>query len=138
MFFGEYEYKVDSKGRLPLPPKFRQEFKPGLILTPGPEKCIVAYKTDYFKQIAEELAAQAQKIAEKEEKRRLRRSQRFTFGNAFDVSQDGQGRIALPANLKEYAQIADSVVIVGANDYIEIWKPEMWQTEKLEAERQEL
>ena len=131
MFLGEYEYKVDSKGRLPLPPKFRQDFAKGLILTRAPETCIFAYRTADFEKKANELATQ--KITENEQRRKLRR---FTFGNAHPLTLDGQGRIALPSRLKEYAQIGDVVIIVGANDYIELWNPELWDIEKREAGEQ--
>jgi MraZ protein len=130
MLLGEYEYKVDIKGRLPLPPKFRQEFRDGLVLTRGPEKCVVIYKKDDFEKLAKTLAAQAINRS------KLRRLNRFTFGSAFDLELDGQGRIALPSSLKEYAGIGDSVVIVGSNNCIELWDPSLWNSEKNEAEEQ--
>ncbi|PJB49811.1 MAG: division/cell wall cluster transcriptional repressor MraZ, partial [Chloroflexi bacterium CG_4_9_14_3_um_filter_45_9] len=59
MFFGEYVYKVDEKGRVPLPPKFRREMKEGVILTKGTEKCITAYPAAEWKRLADSLAAKA-------------------------------------------------------------------------------
>ena len=55
MFLGEFEYKIDDKGRVPIPPKFRRELKEGLILTLGPEKCIVAYTSPAWKKLADSL-----------------------------------------------------------------------------------
>ena len=131
MFLGTYEYKVDSKGRLPLPPKFRQEFSNGLILTKGPENYIVAYRKADFEKKASELAPET--IIENEQRRKLKRA---TFANAEDLSLDGQGRIALPPRLRDYAQIKDVAIIAGVYSNIELWSPESWESMKLEAEGQ--
>jgi MraZ protein len=130
MLLGEYEYKVDSKGRLPLPPKFRQEFANGLVLTRGPEQCIVAYKPEEFKKLADALTNQT--VA----KSKMRKLSRFTFGGAFELQLDGQGRIALPHSLRNYAQIEDVAIIVGANKCIELWNPELWNQESIEVTEQ--
>ena len=130
MFLGEYEYKVDSKGRLPLPTKFRQEFVGGLILTRGLEPCINVYKTEEFNKLADKLSNQT--VA----KNKLRKLNRFTFGSAFDQSLDGQGRMALPQTLRNYAQIEDTVIIVGANKWIELWSPKLWNEERIASEEQ--
>ena len=55
MFFGEFEYRIDEKGRIPIPPKFRRELREGLVLTPGLEKCVVAYPVSEWKKLAETL-----------------------------------------------------------------------------------
>jgi MraZ protein len=131
MLLGEYEYKVDSKGRLPLPPKFRQEFGSGLVLTRGFESCIFVYTPEEFKKLADTLSPN-QVLA----KSKMRKLNRFTFGNAFDLSLDGQGRIALPHSLRQYASIKDTAVIVGVGKYIELWDPELWNKEQTEDEEQ--
>jgi MraZ protein len=130
MLVGEYEYKVDIKGRLPLPPKFRQEFRDGLVLTRGPEKCVVVYKKEDFEKLAQSLAAQTLNRSN------LRRLNRFILGSAFEAEMDGQGRIALHPSLREYAEIDDTAVLVGSNNCIEIWSPTLWETEKNAAEEQ--
>lgn len=131
MLLGEYEYKVDNKGRLPLPPKFRQEFGNGLVLTRGLEPCIIIYTPERFKKLADHLATN--QIVAKSKTRRLNR---FLFGSAFDLNLDGQGRIALPQSLRSFAQIKDAAIIVGANEWIELWNPELWNKEYSEAEGQ--
>lgn len=131
MLLGEYEYKVDNKGRLPLPPKFRQEFSNGFVLTRGLEPCIVVYKPEEFKKLADTLSLN-QIVA----KTKTRKLNRFIFGSAFDQALDGQGRIALPQSLRNYAQIKDAVTIVGANKCIELWNPDQWNKEWTEAEEQ--
>ena len=56
MFYGEFDYKLDDKGRVAVPPRFRDELKDGLVLSPGPEKCLTAYTLKEWKKIAEQLA----------------------------------------------------------------------------------
>ena len=131
MFFGEYPYKVDEKGRVPLPPKFRRQMKEGVILAKGMgEKCIAAYPVAEWKRLSDSLAAKAVTPAN------LRRLNRAIFGSAFGGSLDGQGRITLPFSLREYAGIGDTAIVVGANNRIELWSEEGWQAEKTSAEEQ--
>lgn len=130
MFYGEYPYKVDDKGRVPLPPKFRRELKAGMILTKGLERCITVYSPEEWKRVSERLAAKAVSPANS---RKLARS---LFGSAFSATFDGQGRIALPFYLREYAGIGDAAVVVGVNNAIELWSEEDWRMEKTTADEQ--
>lgn len=130
MFLGEYEYKVDNKGRLPLPPKFRQELGGELVLTKGLEKCVVIYPVAEWHKVADTLSAQAVPSS------KFRMMNRAMFGTAFSLSLDGQGRIALPSILRNRAEIGDTAVVVGANNCIEIWNPAFWNSEKTLAEEQ--
>lgn len=130
MFFGEYQYKVDEKGRLPLPPKFRRDMKEAAILTRGSEKCVAVYPLAEWKRLADSLAAKTVTSAN------LRKLNRAIFGSAFSVSFDKQGRITLPFPLRNYADIGDTVVVVGANQYVELWNEKSWKAEKESAEEQ--
>jgi len=130
MFLGEYEYKVDNKGRLPLPPKFRQGLIGELVLTKGLEKCIVIYPVDEWHKVADTLSAKALPSS------KFRTMNRAMFGTAFSLALDGQGRIALPAMLRSRAEIKDRVYVVGANNCIEVWNPALWEKEKAAAEEQ--
>jgi len=130
MFYGEYPYKVDDKGRVPLPPKFRRELRAGMILTKGLERCITVYSPEEWKRVSERLAAKAVSPANS---RKLTRS---LFGSAFSATFDGQGRIVLPFYLREYAGIGDTAVVVGVNNAIELWSEEDWRTEKTSADEQ--
>ncbi len=130
MFFGEYQYKVDEKGRVPLPPKFRRDMKDGVILAKGTEKCIVAYPLAEWKRLAESLAA---KVVTSASQRKLNRA---IFGSAFSANFDGQGRITLPFTLRSYAEVEDTVIAVGANNFVELWNEELWEEEKASAEEQ--
>ena len=131
MFFGEYPYKVDEKGRVPLPPKFRRQMREGVILTKGMgEKCIAVYPVAEWKRLSDSLAAKAVTPAN------LRKLNRSIFGSAFDASLDGQGRITLPFSLREYAGIGDTAIVVGANNFIELWCEGEWKSEKTSADEQ--
>jgi MraZ protein len=124
MFLGEYNYKLDEKGRVPVPPKFRGELRDGIILVPGPEKCIIAYTPEEWKKISENMRTGS--LA----KDKMRRLNRALFSTAFHLNLDGQGRIALPAPLRTFAGIGEEVVITGANTYLEIWDKTLWEEEK--------
>jgi MraZ protein len=124
MFFGEFDYKIDEKGRVPVPPKFRTELKEGIVLAPGVEKCILAYPLRAWKKMATSLITGAVTSS------KLRRLNRAMFATAFHMNIDGQGRIALPVPVREYAGIEDEVVIVGLNTHFELWGKEQWESEK--------
>ena len=124
MFLGEYSYKLDEKGRVPVPPKFRAELRDGVILVPGPEKCIFAYTPTEWKKLSESLNTGT--LASN----KMRKLNRALFSTAFHLNFDGQGRIALPVPLREYAGIGEDVVITGANTYLEIWDKKLWEEEK--------
>ncbi|MFC2012796.1 division/cell wall cluster transcriptional repressor MraZ [Chloroflexota bacterium] len=124
MFLGEFEYKLDEKGRVPIPPKHRHDLKDGVVLTPGIEKCITIYPLAEWKKIAATLTTGS--ITPN----KLRRLNRAIFATAFSLLIDGQGRITLPNPLREYAGTDDEVVIVGANTYLELWDKALWEEEK--------
>ncbi len=125
LFLGQYEYRIDQKGRIAIPPKFREEFREGLIAVRGFEKCIVLYPPREWEKVAERFAALPATRS------RSRRISRFTFSSAFDLELDGQGRIALPQPLRQYAEIKEIVVIAGLNTCIEIWDKELWEAERV-------
>jgi MraZ protein len=124
MFFGEFEYKIDDKGRVPIPPKFRRKLREGVILAQGVEKCITLYPLAEWKKLADSLTGSSVTQS------KLRRLNRAIFATAFSLSMDGQGRIALPTSLRQHAEIADEVIIAGANNYLELWNKEHWEEEK--------
>jgi MraZ protein len=124
MFYGEFDYKLDDKGRVPIPPRFRNALKDGLVLTLGAEKCITAYTAAEWKKLSSSLTGSSLSRS------KMRRLSRALFAMAFVANVDGQGRIALPAPLREHAQITDEVAIVGLNTNLEIWDKALWEEEK--------
>lgn len=123
MFLGEHEYRVDSKGRLSIPPKFRGEFWEGIVLARGFDRCIYAYPQSVWKELSERFKGLP--ITRSKE----RRKRRVIFATAFSPDLDEQGRVLLPPSLREYAGIKESAVVAGLNDYLEIWSKESWDEE---------
>ncbi|MDD5126703.1 MAG: division/cell wall cluster transcriptional repressor MraZ [Dehalococcoidales bacterium] len=130
MFFGEFAYKIDEKGRMPVPPRFRNYFKDGIVLTPGPEKCIIAYTAAEWKKLAATLTSSPLTAS------KMRKLNRAIFATAFSTVIDGQGRIALPPPLRDSAEIKEDVVFAGANNYLEIWDKDLWEEEKANSQEQ--
>jgi MraZ protein len=126
MFIGEFEYRMDEKGRVPIPPRFRTEElkKEGMVLSPGMEKCITVYPLSEWKKLADSLTSGSLLPS------KVRKLNRAIFATAFNLDIDGQGRIMVPAQLRRFAGINDAVVVAGANNYIELWSKEHWDAEK--------
>lgn len=124
MFSGEYEYKIDPKGRVAIPPKFRGDFWEGIVLAKGFERCIIAYPPSVWKETADKFNALP--ITRSRE----RRIGRVIFATAFNLELDEQGRVILPPKLRQYADIKETVVIAGINNYLEIWSKELWEEEQ--------
>lgn len=123
-FVGEFEHKVDAKGRIPIPPRFRAELRDGMVLTPGVEKYIIVYPLSEWSKVTEALTAGTADSSQ------LRRLNRAVFATAFNLKFDSQGRITLPSTLRKYAGIRDQVVVAGANTYFELWNKQEWEAEK--------
>jgi MraZ protein len=128
MFLGEYEYKVDNKGRLPLPPKFRKDIVDGLVLTMIADDCITVFAKESFEKMTANQAPTSFSMSDDQ-----RRVNRHIFSNANEVSIDNQGRIALPANLRERCGITNEAVILGVSNGFEIWNIDSWKKEQISA-----
>jgi len=124
MFLGEYEHKIDAKGRVAIPPKFRGEFWEGIVLARGLERCILAYPPSVWKEIAERFDTMP--IA----RSKSRRISRVIFATAFSLDLDEQGRLVMPPPLRQHAEIKETVIIAGINNYLEIWSKELWEEEQ--------
>ena len=125
MFFGEFDYKLDEKGRLPVPPRFRLPLKDGVVLLPGVEKCIVAYPISEWVKLSQKLGESGPLSNAKS-----RTLNRALFGQAFATNLDAQGRISLPAPLRAHSSIGDDVVVVGVNTTLELWSKDAWEAQK--------
>ena len=130
MFYGEFDYKIDDKGRVPIPPRFRNALKDGVVLLPGAEKCITAYTLTEWRKLSTTLTTSALSRS------KMRKLSRALFSSAFSTRLDNQGRVAIPAPLREHAEIADDVVIAGSNTYLEIWNKVLWEEEKSASQEQ--
>jgi MraZ protein len=130
LFFGEYSYKLDDKGRLPVPPRFRDALKDGVVLSPGPDGSINAYTTRGWQTFSETIAAAVTSPS------KLRKLKRTVFGQAFPADIDAQGRVSLPEPLRTFAGIAAEAVVVGVSDHLEIWAKGAWDAEKADDQAQ--
>jgi MraZ protein len=124
MLLGEYELRIDHKGRVAIPVRFREAFRGGLVLSRGFDKCLIAYTTLEWAKVAEKL------VALPLTQLNPRRISRFTFSGAFDLELDRQGRVIIPLTLRQYAEINDEVIVVGAYSHLQIWAKELWTAEK--------
>ena len=120
MFLGTHEPKLDEKGRLILPAKFRDELATGLVITKGQERCLYVFPQSEFETITETLrqAPVTQKAA--------RDYSRVMFAGAHDEIPDRQGRVTIPQSLREYASLEKECVVIGANTRVEIWDSKAW------------
>ena len=130
MFIGNYEHTIDSKGRVSLPVKFREvldgSYENRLIVT-NIARCLVAYPLDEWKPMVEKLSAKS--IVQK----KLQAFQRFFISRATECTIDKQGRILIPGNLREFAQLEKEVVFAGMTKKIEIWSKERYEEEIAQA-----
>ena len=128
-FMGTYTPRLDEKGRLFLPAKFRDRLAEGLVVTQGQENCLVVWPSDVFMQEAQRARATPMT------NRSAREYARVLFAGADEGALDKQGRISIPANLREYASLEKDVVVIGVMDRIEIWDPARWEAFSNEAQR---
>ena len=120
MFLGTHTPRLDEKGRLFLPAKYRDELARGLILTKGQERCVYVFPVTEFERITE--ALRTAPVTAKG----LRDYSRVFFASASDEVPDKQGRITIPPALREYAALNRDCVVIGANTRLEIWDSQAW------------
>ena len=121
MFFGTYTPRLDDKGRLFLPAKFRDELADGLVVTRGQERCLYVWSMEEFRRLTERLRATS--VTNKA----ARDYVRMFFAGASDETPDKQGRITVPPMLRDYASLTRDCVVIGAMNRIEIWDAAAWQ-----------
>jgi MraZ protein len=122
-FSGNYDYKVDEKGRIPIPPSFRGDLKGSAVLAKVAEKCITGYSKAGWERVLADLGSESLADAE------MRKLKRAIVSGAYEVEIDGQGRVVLPFKLRSHASIGDAVVVAGTGSEFEIWQPELWAAE---------
>lgn len=122
MFLGTYEPKLDEKGRLILPAKYRDELGSGLVLTRGQERCIYVFPMREFEKLASELRSAP--ITSKEARDYLR----VFLSGATDDVPDKQGRITIPSALRTYASLDRDLAVIGMGNRVEIWDASAWAT----------
>jgi MraZ protein len=111
---------LDDKGRVILPAKFRPYLEQGAFISKGRERCVAVYTTEEWSRVAKSV----QEVAKRSNQERVAAS--AFFAGASDTVPDRQGRVAIPANLREYATLERDLVVVGQNTHIEIWDAPRW------------
>ncbi len=120
MFTGEYRHSVDDKGRIAVPAKVRTQLAGGAVVSRWLDQCLAIHTRDGWDALATKVAV----LPITDPGSRL--FQRFVFAGAFEADLDRQGRVVVPAYLREMAGLADEAVIVGSRDHAEIWSPARW------------
>lgn len=119
-FFGTYTPRLDDKGRIFLPAKFRPRLEHGVVLTRGQDNCIYGWTPESFNAFTDRV-----RDAPFTDKR-VRNFLRMLFSGASSETPDKQGRIPVPLVLREWAHLDKDCVVVGAMDRLEIWDAERW------------
>lgn len=130
MFIGEYSHKIDQKGRLAVPAKFRRVLKEGAIVTRGLDNCLFLYTKKEWNKLADKLS----KLPISQSNTRA--FSRLMLAGAMDVEVDKQGRIIIPDYLRKFAGLSKNTVVAGLLNRLEIWDEAKWNTYKKNTERE--
>jgi len=128
VFLGTYTPRLDDKFRLILPAKFREELAAGLVLTRGQERCIYVFSEREFARVHEQMRSAP--LSSKQARDYIR----VFLSGASDEMPDKQGRITVPAPLRQYAGLEKEVAVIGAGTRAEIWDLESWNAYLAEQE----
>lgn len=132
LFIGEYRHSLDIKGRIIVPAKFREGLGDKFVLTKGLDGCLFAYSKEEWANFEER--TKSLPLTNKD----ARAFVRFFFSGAVECEIDKQGRSLIPPMLREYADLAKDLVIIGVSTRVEIWSEEKWngysEAEDLEAD----
>lgn len=120
LLLGTYNPRMDEKGRLILPSKFRGQLAPGLVMTRGQERCLYLLPMDEFRRMYEQIRLAP--ITSKQSRDYLR----VFLSGASDEMPDKQGRVSIPANLRQYAGLDRDVAVIGMGTRVEIWDAAAW------------
>ena len=120
-FRGHFDYTLDAKNRLNVPPKFRAAFSDGVVLAKWLEPCVAIWTPAAFEGFTESFLPDLNPVSA--ERRKLTR---YFAGNSFDAELDAAGRVTLNPSLIAHAGIEKEVVVIGAGDHLEVWDRERW------------
>lgn len=120
VFLGTHSPRLDEKGRIILPAKFREELADGLVLTRGQERCIYVFSQREFERIHESMREAP--ISSKQSRDYIR----VFLSGASDEVPDKQGRVTIPPALRSYAGLERELAVIGAGTRAEIWDAQAW------------
>lgn len=122
MFIGEYQHTLDNKGRVIIPSRFREDLGEEFVMTKGLDNCLFIYARDEWSILEEKLKTLPLT------NRDARAFVRFFFSGAAECTLDKQGRVLIPANLREHSRLEKDVVVIGVSTRMEIWSKEEWDS----------
>ena len=122
MFTGEYRHSVDDKGRIAVPAKLRAQLEDGAVVSRWLVACLATHTRTGWEALATRVASLPITDANS------RLFTRYVFAGAFEAALDGQGRVVVPAYLRDWAGLGTDAVVGGARDHGEIWEPSRWAT----------
>lgn len=120
MFIGEHQHSLDEKGRIIIPSKFRADLGLEFVMTKGLDNCLFVYPKSEWEILEEKLKTLP--LTSKD----ARAFVRFFFSGASESTLDKQGRVLIPANLREHSRLDKEAVIIGVSTRIEIWSKDHW------------
>lgn len=120
MLIGEYEHSIDTKGRLIMPSKLKEDIGEKFVVTKGLDGCLFVYSQTEWKIFEEKLRAFP--LTNKDARALIR----FFLAGAMECEIDKQGRFLIPSNLREFAGLEKEVVVIGVLNKIEIWSKNKW------------
>lgn len=129
MVLGEFDAKIDAKGRVAFPSKFRKALGEKFIITKGYEHSLILVSEANWQTLLE--GTEGKPLIQQE----TREVQRFLLGGASDVTLDGKGRFLLPGYLRAFANIEEHIIFLGLSRYIEVWAKEKWDEHKVVLEQ---
>jgi len=129
MFFGRFEHTIDDKGRLTIPSKYRTSLAAGVVVTRGLDRCLYIFPLAEWDQLAEKIRQLP--LTKKD----ARAFVRFFFSEAADSVPDKQGRVNLPAYLRQYASLRSDVIVTGSHNRLEVWNPDFWRQDSSQLEQ---
>lgn len=128
MFIGEYSHSIDTKGRIAIPAKFRQQLSGSAIITRGFDSCLFVFTSEQWQKLAEKINSLPMTQANS------RSFSRLMFAGAVSAEVDAQGRILVPDYLRQYAGIKKQAVVAGLFNRLEIWDSAKWEEYKKKTE----
>ena len=129
MFLGTHTPRLDEKGRLILPAKFREQMDEGVVITRGQERCLYVFPAAEFERLAGQLRQAP--VTSKQARDYLR----VFLSGASDEAVDRQGRVTIPPVLRSYAGLDRDCTVIGAGERVEIWAAEAWEAYLAEQEQ---
>lgn len=127
-FFGKHEHALDLKGRVILPARFRPAFEHGGFLGQYTSRCLALWTPEEFEKQLEKMELQQEAGSAELQ------VARYLAAGTVDVEIDRQGRLPIPAFLREFARLESEVLVNGAINRVELWSPQVWNDKVQPAE----